>query len=99
MKFKDDYLEKLLSPENDTRKQAEKAIQEARMKNPQQLLQQLLYVATMTTDTTDSQYTSSLAALLIKNKFIEDREDEKGLWKLTNEHSEIAKRMMDSINF
>ena len=53
----------------------------------------------MTTDTTDSQYTSSLAALLINNKFIEDREDEKGLWKLTNEHSEIAKRMMDSINF
>jgi hypothetical protein len=35
MKFKDDYLENLLSPENDTRKKAEKAIQEARMKNPQ----------------------------------------------------------------
>lgn len=47
-----------------------------------------------------SQNQASLACLLLKKQFLDDREEEKGMWQLTNENVvELRNEISSNINF
>jgi hypothetical protein len=68
----------------------------------QQLLDSLLTFIEQVAGVTDKAMhaKASLAAVLIKKQYLDDREEEKGLWKLNQEHIETLKtRVSNTINF
>ena len=65
---------------NENRKEAESHIKRARKENSQNLLQSLTQFGTLSSLNGGDETKASFALLLLKKYYLDEREEEKGLW-------------------
>lgn len=96
----DDHITQIvdncLAASNEARQQSEVAIKTSRAENGEQFLQALLKYAVAQADDAKAMF----AFLLLKKLYLDDRQEEDGLWKPNNEQITILKNAVsESINF
>ena len=86
----------VMSPSNEARSQAEAKVKELRTSSAETFLNQLVEFAVSCQDVVKS----SFAHLLIKKQFLDDREEEEGLWKMSPEQTaQLKDKISQSIDF
>lgn len=89
-------VDNCLGANNEARQQSERDMKEARSSTAQQFLEALIHVSTTVAEEPKAIFT----LLMLKKMFLDDRGEEEGLWKPTNDQIVIIKDTVSkSINF
>ena len=92
----------LMSTSNETRQSAERQMKESRTNQAEVLLQALMNFIEQAGASSDQvkQQQASMAALLLKKQYLDDRVEEDGLWQLDKAQAiELKNKISSTINF
>jgi hypothetical protein len=95
-------IEQLMGANNEQRSSAERLMKDSRQNQAEQLLQGFVQFIVQTGNDPDPirQNEASMAALLLKKQYLDDRVEEETFWQLSNQHViDLKNTISASINF